>query len=540
MPDSTPQPITDRSAPTIAPLVLVADDDPVQRRLLQAILEHAGYRVALAVDGADTLAALAREQPDIALIDAMMPGRSGLDVVAALRAEPGFDTLPVIMISSHSDMATKVESFASGVSDYLVKPVDGTELVARVRAQLRAGDRWTGHLSRSEQRNQSVFRTLSQTELGSDPFETARRLLDRMPAELGCSALVAVADGRVVPLASSIEGSDLTATLLELDWGAGAERQRVIQTSSPWCPMCGRDRRDGRITVTRLTTFTASAALLLSGCSSAPDSVSLPLAQLDADACAPVLCGQFGEWRIADGDRCWVDDVIARQRFDVKYQPIVELRTGTAVAFEALARFPDGLDPESAFAMAARTDRGVALQLAVVREAIRRGRALPHSAALHCNVSPLAAAAPELASILCQAGRKIVIEITEHELIETSTVDLLREFAPSTASIAVDDVGAGYAGLSLLLRLRPDEIKIDRVIVSGVDADPARQALVAGLVRFALATRANLIAEGIERAEELRCLLSLGVELGQGYLFAPAMDISDAATLRPFSPPGAN
>jgi EAL domain-containing protein (putative c-di-GMP-specific phosphodiesterase class I) len=205
------------------------------------------------------------------------------------------------------------------------------------------------------------------------------------------------------------------------------------------------------------------------------------------------------------------------------------------VAFEALARFPDGVDPESAFGLAARAERSVALELALVDEAIRRARALPRSSALHCNVSPLAVAAPELASILAAADRRVVIEITEHELIEPATVDLLRELVPPGTSIAIDDVGAGYAGLSLLLRLRPDEIKIDRLIVSGVHLDPARQALVAGLVRFALATGAVLIAEGIEHAEELRCLRSLGVEYGQGWLFAPALGIDEAATLRPFT-----
>jgi len=107
--------------------------------------------------------------------------------------------------------------------------------------------------------------------------------------------------------------------------------------------------------------------------------------------------------------------------------------------------------------------------------------------------------------------------------------------APSTASLAVDDVGAGYAGLSLLLRLLPDEIKIDREIIADVDSDPARQALVAGLVRFAHATGMLLVAEGIERTEELECLVALGVDLGQGWLFAPALAVDEAAAFHLFA-----
>ena len=536
--EQTPRPASVASTQPSAPLVLVADDDPVQRRLLQAILQHAGYRVALAVDGADAIAAVQRSAPDIALIDAVMPGCSGFEVVAAIRATPGLDTLPVIMVSAQDDTQAKIDSFASGVSDYLVKPVDAEELVARVHAQLRAGDRWIGHLDRSQRRTRSIYRSISMTEPGADPFATARRLLDRLPDELGCSGLVAAANGRLVPLAGTLHRPDLATELLDTALGDGSsDRQQYLRTDSDRCPLCGRAGTNGTITVTRVSTFATCTALLLTGCSAAPDAITQPLALLVADACAPVLCSQYLSWHDADGDRCWVNEVITHQRFDVKYQPIVELTTGRVVAFEALARFPDGVGPEAAFSMATRAECSVALQLAVVSEAVRRGRALPAGAALHCNVSPLAAAAPELVTILATADRRIVIEITEHELFETSTVDLLHGFLPSVASIAVDDVGAGYAGLSLLLRLRPDEIKIDRLLVSGVDADPAQQALVAGLARFALATGAGLIAEGIERTEELRCLRSLGIEYGQGFLFSPAVAITEAASLQLFAVP---
>ena len=95
----------------------------------------------------------------------------------------------------------------------------------------------------------------------------------------------------------------------------------------------------------------------------------------------------------------------------------------------------------------------------------------------------------------------------------------LRAVLPSGTRIATDDVGVGYGGLAQILDVRPDMVKIGHEVVSWVDEDPARQALVAGLVQFGAATGCTLIAEGVERIEESTALLALGVEIGQGNLF---------------------
>jgi hypothetical protein len=86
--------------------------------------------------------------------------------------------------------------------------------------------------------------------------------------------------------------------------------------------------------------------------------------------------------------------------------------------------------------------------------------------------------------------------------------------------VAVDDAGAGYAGLQQLMRVQPDLIKLDRSLVQDVDTDPAKQALVDSFVRFARRTGAQVVAEGIETEEELRALADLDVNYGQGYFLA--------------------
>jgi EAL domain-containing protein (putative c-di-GMP-specific phosphodiesterase class I) len=86
--------------------------------------------------------------------------------------------------------------------------------------------------------------------------------------------------------------------------------------------------------------------------------------------------------------------------------------------------------------------------------------------------------------------------------------------------VAVDDTGAGYAGLAHILRLRPDIIKLDIDLTRGIDADPVRRALAASLVAFGGDIGATITAEGIETGEELEALRTLGVTCGQGYYLA--------------------
>ena len=138
------------------------------------------------------------------------------------------------------------------------------------------------------------------------------------------------------------------------------------------------------------------------------------------------------------------------------------------------------------------------------------------------NVSPkLAGAVVPLGLALRGSGRPIVLEITEHDPIDdyTTMVAGLRTIGEGVR-IAVDDAGAGYAGLRQILEMRPDVVKLDIALVHGIDGDPARRALASAMVAFAFDTGATVLAEGIETTDELETLRSLGVSLGQGFLLA--------------------
>jgi two-component system, OmpR family, response regulator MprA len=115
--------------------VLLVDDERAIRESLARALQLDGYRVTLAADGALGLAAVKDDRPDLAIVDVMMPNLDGLTMVRVLRADR--DRLPVLMLTARTETSDRVAGLDAGADDYLAKPFDLPELMARVRALLR-------------------------------------------------------------------------------------------------------------------------------------------------------------------------------------------------------------------------------------------------------------------------------------------------------------------------------------------------------------------------------------------------------------------
>lgn len=116
--------------------ILVADDEPHIRRILQFRLEEAGYRVVQACDGRTALDLLAQEQPDLVLLDLMMPHLDGFEVLQRIRQDRETRRLPVIMLTAHDRSSTRIQGLRGGANDYVSKPFDHEELLARVANML--------------------------------------------------------------------------------------------------------------------------------------------------------------------------------------------------------------------------------------------------------------------------------------------------------------------------------------------------------------------------------------------------------------------
>jgi EAL domain-containing protein (putative c-di-GMP-specific phosphodiesterase class I) len=210
-------------------------------------------------------------------------------------------------------------------------------------------------------------------------------------------------------------------------------------------------------------------------------------------------------------------------------QPIHDLSSGKPVGLECLARFPDltKRGPQAWFDDAEKAGLGNQLEMTAVRCALETVGSVPDGIYAAINASPATILSGELRHVLEESGaRDLVIEITEHQEVEDFEA-LAREIAAIRpfARIAIDDVGTGYAGLRHLIELQPDILKMDMVLTRKCDKDPARRAIAAAMVQFARDIGAKLIAEGIETEEERAVMQDLGVDYGQGYLFARPLPV---------------
>lgn len=223
-----------------------------------------------------------------------------------------------------------------------------------------------------------------------------------------------------------------------------------------------------------------------------------------------------------------VVEILDARSFRIAFQPIVDLASGTTVAFEALARFDDG-SPEPYFAEAASAGLGTDLELAAVEMALRALEELPEPLALTLNVGPEALASDGLAALLAGRGHRVALELTEHAPVKdyTALADALAGLRGLGVRLSVDDTGAGFASLSHIVRLSPEIVKLDRWIIEGAAGDRVRRSLIAALVGFAHDLGAKVVGEGIETSEELRVLQELGVEYGQGFFLGRPGPLAD-------------
>ncbi len=124
--------------------ILVVDDDPRNRKLLEAFLQADGYTVRACDSGASALSAVSEHRPDVILLDAMMPGMDGFETVRRLRAQPETRAIPVLMVTALDDAASRQRLASAGISDILTKPIDRWQLKAKLQQLMGAGAAWEG------------------------------------------------------------------------------------------------------------------------------------------------------------------------------------------------------------------------------------------------------------------------------------------------------------------------------------------------------------------------------------------------------------
>jgi EAL domain-containing protein (putative c-di-GMP-specific phosphodiesterase class I) len=242
-----------------------------------------------------------------------------------------------------------------------------------------------------------------------------------------------------------------------------------------------------------------------------------------------------------------LQEIILKEEVRTLFQPIVDLTTRATLGFEGLARGPQGTEfeqPDMLFEMATESDLLFELDRLCRATALSSASALKPSHKLFVNLLPTTIRDPEfqgerMLKFLEErrlTPSRIVLEITERLAIENYDLFLeaMTTFTEQGFTIAIDDMGAGYSGLEKIVRLNPRYLKFDLMMVRDIDSSFVKREMLKAIHSLAASIGADVIAEGVERMEELDTLLELGIPFGQGFLFArPRTHLIEAPLLAP-------
>jgi EAL domain-containing protein (putative c-di-GMP-specific phosphodiesterase class I)/DNA-binding response OmpR family regulator len=555
--------------------IFIVDDQEANVRLLEQVLRRAGFENARTFrDAVTMLDALADDEPDLILLDLHMPGLDGIAALGALAERAAQDEyLPVLVLTADAERRSRADALANGARDFLVKPFDAEEVILRVRnlletrrlhlsvsarnAELLAQvSATTSDLQQTEATWSDVVSSLARLQALETPEATADAVCSAMATlpDLGFVSVLAFGAGATtLPLAGRPTLDNLPLNRpLPPEWSAMI-RERVSAGTwfGSWLQfgdgkvMSQPFERD--LTAVVLVPMRSAAGplgVLAAGVfgDQGPAALARRVPALEAFAAlSAALLGPGITARLRDDVvRSRIERVVATRDFTPVFQPIVSLESGAAIGYEALTRFADGSRPDRTFADAAAIGLGLELETACLTASLDAAGRLPGAAWISLNVSPaMVMDHDRLATVLRAAPLEVVLEITEHVPIE--------DYAAFRAAIAtlgpgvrpaIDDAGAGFASLRHILELRPYAVKLDIALVRSIEADTARQALIAGMAYFAVKTGCILVAEGIETEAERDVLRTLAVSLGQGYLLGRPQPADDLAANAPVRLPG--
>ena len=548
--------------------LLIVDDERANCLLLKKIFEKQGFEnVLTTTDPTETAGLYRAHHPGIVLLDINMPQMNGFEVLAQLQEQEGDALAPILVISAQGDQETRVQALQQGARDYVSKPFNQVELVARVEnlLALQVAEQQRLHFANhfdpiTELPNRDYGLTLLGHLLEESDSTTARMALAVLELE---------SYQRLVQTYGYAVADAFLLTCIE----------RIQSTLAPTPHILGR--LEGGSLLIGIRGETAQNYTELTNCAEAILGAVTPpvrleeaevrpeprlgaaLFQYDADTVEGLLAeaqSALGQIRgqqdqtlaFADSTannnlrsrlqlEADLEAALNRHEFFIEYQPQYDLSNARILGAEALIRWQSperGRVSPGAFIPALEETgliheagkfliASVFAQLAAWREAGHRALKVA------INLSPRQIEGSPLPAILKEALAEhgippsaVELEVTESLLLsgKDTTRKALEEMERMGFSIALDDFGTGYSALSYLHNYPFHKVKIDRSFVTAMDTEPKGEPLVRGILNLSHDLGLVTVAEGIEESQQEAKLGEMGCRIGQGFKFCKPVD----------------
>ena len=524
--------------------ILVFDDDVELTGMVCDALEAQGYEAVAANSGERGLELAYTQQPHLVLLDVMMPGMDGYQVCRELQFGYTKD-IPVVFLTAKTELANMMEANRSGASAYVTKPFRAERLLQTVRDVLRDASVYYDEIT--------GLPTLAHVQV-----EVQRRLFDHNQLGIlyitvdGVHALESQQGFEAVDEVFRVIGKRLSETK-----GRLIRNEDFVSISSlgnAFLVILAPARDHGfvneddlRLVKRRLqehllveleneleNELMAHVGLYV-GCSRLSQSPKVRFKRALLEAIERATRGiQQERSEVQHRLSAEFERVLSEARITCVYQPIVSLSDYAVIGYELLARGPLQSElhrPDALFEVARAENRVPELDRLCRMMAARGSATLPAECLRFINIEPIDLFSRSRGDISVQElidatpenlRGQTVIEITENSVIDDFAhmrrmVDRLRD---QGFRIAIDDAGAGYAGLQTMVEIEPDFIKLDMSLTRHLERSVVKQKLIGTLRDFCRQAGIALVAEGIETQEQLDALLALGIAYGQGFLFA--------------------
>jgi diguanylate cyclase (GGDEF)-like protein len=570
------------------PSILVVDDEPDNFDVIETFLSNTkesghgnqDYQLHYAASGKDAIASLEIFQPDLILLDVMMPDMDGIEVCKKIKAMPQWSAVPIIVVTALTTKKDLAQCLFAGADDFISKPVNRLELTARVRSMIRIHQQYqqlatfnTQLEAMVQERTAQLQRMILEDALTKLPSRTCllQELKERLQAGESSLALVyidcdqfklvngsfghAVGNQLLIAIAQRLQqhlrandvlarmGGDEFCFLLHQIEEESLEPflQKILQSfNQPFA-------------VANCEIFITVCIGIALGRDSDRKADEL-LQDADTAMYQAKLRGKDShqifdrQMHLTMFNRLILENDLQRaleqQEFILFYQPIIELQTQKLVGFEALVRWqhPErGMVSPAEFIPSMETSGLIVpVGMLVFKQACQQihdwaqqgWTELTMSVNLSVRQFSCATLLTDIDRILAETGANpanIKLEITESAIMDNAetAIALTKDLRSRQIQISIDDFGTGYSSLGYLHRFPVDNLKIDRSFVSQIQTENRHYHVVDTIIALSNQLGLAVIAEGIETKEQLAWLQNVGCKYGQGYLFNRPLPASE-------------
>ena len=553
-------------------LIMMIDDEPIMLDLIKIFLEDAGYLHYEGIsDSTIALREIAQKEPDILLLDIVMPEVDGYEILKAVRTNERTKHLPVIVLTSFSDSASKLKALELGATDFLAKPVDQSELALRVRNtltfkayqdRLAYYDPLTGlpnkklYLERISKAIASFKNKPGHLSVLNIRLREYRKLNEGLGPKMSDSLLKTVSQRLLECVRSSdvisngsnqdptritahISGDEFSVLLTRIEnmGDASYVAQRLIKAFEK--PLSVEERSlfiTLDIGISIYPNDGLEPEILLSKASSVADLLVYNKDNKDNNF-------QFYSSAANEHLREKIElqqdlrRAISNSEFMLVYQPQVDALTYAVKGAEALLRWRHPskgfISPDIFIPLAEENGLMVEIGNRVLLEACKHAVVLKDQNLLDVmvsiNISSRQFRSADFIDVikdtLLQTGASpstIMFEITESLAMSDiqQTTHVLNTIRELGVKVSVDDFGTGYSSLSYLKEFPLDELKIDKAFIDGLPDNKGDQAITSAIVTMAKRLNFKIVAEGVETEPQLKYLQQINCDLIQGYLFS--------------------